>query len=102
MATNPTPVTYRIYDIHSVLALCDNENFVEDFHDYLQNSDYSYGNNGDTLIEVKDFDKFFHEFCDHYSDVYPKGSINYDAVKKFFCQVWLETDTMPTFISLGC
>ena len=102
MAANPIPCTYTIYGIHEVLALCDNESFVEDFHDYLQNSDYSYGNNGDTLIVVNDFIDFFREFCDHHSAVYPKGSINDDAVEQFFAKARVDMNTQPTFVSLGC
>lgn len=100
MAINPT--TYTIYDINEVLALCDNDDFVEDFHGNLQNSDYSYGNNGDTLIGISDFINFFHEFCDEYSDVYVKGSINYDDVNEFFKQAQKDNEKQLTFISLGC
>lgn len=100
MAINPT--TYTIYDINEVLALCDNENFVEDFHEALHNSDYSYGNNGDTLIGVNDFINFFHEFCDDHSDVYGKGSIDYHTVKNFFNQAQKDMEKQLTFISLGC
>lgn len=102
MATILTPSTYTIYGINEVLSLCENEDFSESFHDYLQNSDYSYGSNGDTLIAARDFNTFFHEFCEEYAEVYPKGSINHPQIQKFFSQLEKDSDKQPTFVSLGC
>jgi hypothetical protein len=102
MPNLPRPSTYSVYSIHDVLAVCENEDFVESFHEYLCNSDYSYGDNGDTLIGAQDFDSFFHEFCEEFSDVYPKGSINYPAVRKLIVRMRDENDKVPTFVGLGC
>lgn len=102
MPNLPRPSTISVYSIHDVLAVCENEDFVESFHEYLCNSDYSYGNNGDTLIGALDFDSFFHEMCEFHSDVYPKGSINYPAMRKLIVRMLDENDKVPTFIGLGC
>ena len=99
---NPTPILTNIYDSHSVLDVCGNEDFTEEFHNALQNSDYSYGNNGDTLIAARDFAEFFYEFCESGAEAFPDGSIDKDAINSLLDRMIAENDTIPTFIGLGC
>jgi hypothetical protein len=97
-----TPTITHIYDIHSVLSVCENKDFTEHFHDELCNSDYSYGNNGDTLIGARDFAAFFYETCEDAADVFPNGSINKGAINALLERMIAEDAKVPTFIGLGC
>ncbi len=102
MAINPIPDTYRVYSIHDVLAVCENEDFTEHFHGKLCNSDYSYGNNGDTLIVATDFASFFYQFCEDNAEVFADGSINKRAINALIERMIKEHGETLTFVGLGC
>ena len=102
MSVTPTPILTNIYDIGDVLAVCENEDFADAFHDELQNSDYSFGNNGDTLIGASDFASFFYEVCEDGADAFPDGSINKEAINALLERMIAENDKVPTFVGLGC